>query len=205
MKALKKVKPIRIIFLIVLLAGNTFAWFIYTTKVDSSISVHVKAWDVLFKNGEDDVTSSMIITVDNVYPGMEQFLKQVSAYNNSDISATLSYRVLEANILGDEYITTEGRADRGEEPDPDDLTNEELVYILSHNFPFVINLSISNETVSGHGGEETYSFTVNWPFEQNDDELDTYWGIRAANYKKDNPDLSSITLKIKLIVIQNPS
>ena len=54
MKKRVKVSPHRIVFLIILLAGNTFAWFIYSTKVDSNISVHVKAWDVVFQAGDDD-------------------------------------------------------------------------------------------------------------------------------------------------------
>ncbi len=205
MKIIKKINPLRLIFLIVLIAGNTFAWFIYTTKIDSEISVHVKSWDVLFKNGDEEVTTNISINVDSVYPGMQEFKNEVSAYNNSDISATLSYRVLEANILGEEYITTEGRAERHEDPEPTDISNEQLIYILSHNYPFKINFTVSNEVVASQGGEEKYSFTVNWPFEQNNDVLDTYWGITAANYKKDNPDLSSITLKVKLVVIQNPN
>ena len=203
MKIFKNVKPIRIIFLIVLLAGNTFAWFIYTTKIDSNISVHVKSWDVLFKNGDEEVTNNISINVDSLYPGMSEYKNEVSAYNNSDLSASLSYRVLEANILGDEYMTNEGRAERGEEAQPSDITSDQLIYILSHSYPFKIVFSVSNETVMGSGGEEKYSFTVNWPFEQNNDALDTYWGIKAAEYKNDNPNLPSITMRVKLVIIQN--
>lgn len=205
MKFLKRVKPSRLVFLIVLISANTFAWFIYTTKIDSSISVHVKAWNVVFKAGEDEVASEVSINVDNVYPGMETYNNEVTAYNNSDVPATLSYKVLEANILGDEYVTPEGRHARREDPNDNDISSEELVEILGRDYPFKILFSISNEYVSANNGAETYSFKVLWPFEQDNDELDTYWGIKAAEYKKDNPSKPSITLKVKLVIIQNPS
>ena len=72
------------------------------------------------------------------------------------------------------------------------------------NYPFKILFSVSNEQVAAHNGEEKYSFSVVWPFEQSNDELDTFWGIKAANFKKDNPDTSMITLKVKLVITQNP-
>lgn len=205
MKILKKVKPIRIIFLIVLLAGNTFAWFIYTTKVDSSISVHVKSWNVIFRAGEDEITSEVSINVGNVFPGMEEYNNEVTAYNKSDLPATLSYRLLEANILGEEYITPEGRSEREEEAEEGDLTSSELVNKLATEYPFKILFTVSNPIVSANNGEEKYNFRVVWPFDQSDDELDTYWGIKAAEYKNSNPSEPSITLKVKLIITQNPS
>ena len=205
MKFLKKVKITRLIFLIVLIAGNTFAWFIYTTKVDSNISVHVKSWNVIFKTADEEIASEVALNIDSVYPGMEEYTNEVTAYNKSDLPATLSYKVLEANIFGEEFITPEGRINRNEEIQEGDLTSEELVQKLQNDYPFKIYFSISNPIVNANNGEEKYSFRVVWPFEQDNDELDTLWGIRAAEYKKDNPSLSSITLKVKLVIIQNPS
>ena len=43
------------LFILLLVVGNTFAWFIYTTKVDNKIDVHVRAWNVLFQAGEQAV------------------------------------------------------------------------------------------------------------------------------------------------------
>ena len=204
MKWIKKISPARLVFLIILIAGNTFAWFIYTTKIDSSISVHVKSWDVVFKAGDEEISSNVSINISSVYPGMETYVNEVSAYNKSEVPATLGYRVLEATILGDEYVTPEGRNERGEEALPTDPSNEELIRRLGNDYPFRIVFAVSNQTVNAVDGEEKYSFRVEWPFEQNNDELDTFWGIKAAQYKKDNPSLSSITLKVKLVITQNP-
>ena len=45
-RVLKKVKLSTVLLLFFLLSTNVFAWFIYTTKVDSNITAHVKAWNV---------------------------------------------------------------------------------------------------------------------------------------------------------------
>lgn len=45
---LKKIKLRNIVILIILLAFNTYAWFVYTTKVSLDMSAHVSAWDVEF-------------------------------------------------------------------------------------------------------------------------------------------------------------
>ncbi len=47
-KVLKKIKLRNLLILIVLLAFNTYAWFVYTTKVSTGLNAHVSAWDVEF-------------------------------------------------------------------------------------------------------------------------------------------------------------
>lgn len=47
-KILKKIKLRNLIVLIILLAFNTYAWFIYTTRVSSELTAHVSSWDVEF-------------------------------------------------------------------------------------------------------------------------------------------------------------
>ena len=47
-KILKKIKIRNIIILIVLLMFNTYAWFIYATKVSMNLSVHVSSLNVEF-------------------------------------------------------------------------------------------------------------------------------------------------------------
>lgn len=194
----------RIIFLIVLLVSNTFAWFIYATKIDSDISVHVRAWNVVFEAGENQITDTINLTVDSVYPGMEDFKYEVKAYNRSDVAASLSYQILSARILDQEYISIDEREILGQEPQPGDVTSEELKAILANNFPFKITVETSSETIALGDGEETYTFGVLWPFESDDDELDTLWGVNAYKYKESNPDNPSITLNVKVIITQNP-
>lgn len=200
---LKKIKPTRLVILLFFVISNSFAWFIYATKVDNDVSVHVRSWNVMFQAGEHQITESIPLIIDSVYPGMEDYVYSIDAYNNSEVSATLSYELLEANIMGTQYMTTIGRAALGEEANENDITSQELENILKDSFPFSITISTSNSIIQLGDGKETYSIRVVWPYEQNDDETDTYWGTRAAYFKESNPTLPSISLKIKIIITQN--
>ena len=73
LKRLKKIGPFRLIFLIVLIASNSFAWFIYATKIDSTVDVHVRAWNVVFEADDNEITSVINFPVDSIYPGMENY------------------------------------------------------------------------------------------------------------------------------------
>ena len=204
-KSNKKFIILRLIFILFLVVGNTFAWFIYTTKVDNKIDVHVRAWNVLFQAGEQAVEDYINLDVDSIYPGMEDYVYSLQAKNQGDVDATLSYEVLEARIFDDTYITVEGRESKKEEAQEGDMTSAELLNKLANDYPFTITVGLSSTSISSHDGVATYNFTVVWPFETGDDEEDTRWGIIASNYKKSHPDLSSITLRIKVIITQNNS
>jgi hypothetical protein len=76
-------KPSRLIFLIVLLAANTFAWFIYATRINTDVSVHVRAWNITFESGDTEIANEVDIDVESVYPGMEDYEYEITAYNRS--------------------------------------------------------------------------------------------------------------------------
>ena len=195
----------KLIFLIVLIASNTFAWFIYATKIDSNVSVHVRAWNVMFEAGDNIVTDVINLTVDSIYPGMDDYEYEIKAYNRSDVSASLSYQILSARILDQEYISVEGRSALGEEPVATDLTSLQLENKLRNDYPFSISIGISNEVIDLGDGEESYTLSVVWPYENNHDDIDTLWGINSYQYKESNPTQPSITLKVKIIITQNPN
>lgn len=201
----KKTKPTRLVLLLFFIISNTFAWFIYATRVDNDVSVHVRAWNVVFESGDHEISNLVNLNVDNIYPGMEDYLYEITAYNKSEVSATLSYQILEANIFGDQYITVAGRLERQEPANADDMTSAQLEAMLANNYPFSIYLGISNAYIDETDGRETYSLSVEWPYEQGDDAADTYWGTRAAYFKESNPNTPCITLKVKLFITQNPS
>ncbi len=199
------IKPSRIVFLIILIASNTFAWFIYATKIDSNVSVHVRAWNVVFEAGEHQVTDVIDLPVDSIYPGMEDYEYDIDAYNRGDVAASLSYQVLEARILDQTYISVEGRQARGETAVASDLTSAQLTNKLLNDYPFTISVGISGSTLSAVNGVETYTFSVIWPYENNHDDVDTTWGMAAYDFKEDNPTLPTISIKIKIIITQSAS
>ena len=200
----KKLLILRLVFVFFLVVSNTFAWFIYITRVDNSVNVHVKSWDVTFQSGDQEISNNVDVDIENLYPGMQDFRYEIMAYNKSEVSATLNYTILEARIFEDEYVTVEGRELRGEDPVETDLTSEELETQFRTDYPFNLRITLSNQTIAGESGNELFTLLVVWPYESGDDELDTQWGIHAANYKKNNPDKQSMTLKIKVEITQNP-
>ena len=199
----KVIKPKNIIVLLILLTSNTFAWFIYATKVQNEMSAHVGAWDILFESGDSPIVDYINVSIDNMYPGMEDFHYELKAYNKSEVGASLTYTLLSADIMGDVYYTKEGRNEANEEVTETDLTSEELIKVLKDNYPFKFDFSVSSSNLDADIGEAFYYIDANWPFESGNDELDTKWGIKASEYKKQHPDKPSIILKIKIYISQS--
>ncbi len=203
MKKKSIIKPTRLIFLILLLASNTLAWFIYATKVDNNISVHVKAWDIVLEAGDTAVSNIINLDIESIYPGMEDYEYQITAYNRSEVSADMSYEILEARILDQTYVTVEGREALGQTAEATDLTSAQLENKLANDYPFSITVDLSASFMELEDGEETYTIGVVWPYENNHDDVDTEWGIAAATYKESNPTNSSIAIKVKISITQS--
>ncbi len=185
----RKVRLRTLFFLALTLASNSFAWFIYSTKVSNSITAKVRSWNVDFEVGDSDAEEYVEINIDSLYPGMETFNRTIKASNNGEADAKISYEVVEANILGDNLLGT-GK------------TSEQILNSLKNNYPFSINLTSSNSIVAAGGGVETISFTVTWPYDSGQDAEDTRWGTLAYDYHNANPDKSSISLLIKITAVQ---
>ena len=198
---LKRVKITHLIILGVLLVANSYAWFIFVNNVNNRLDVHVRAWKVDFVDG-DEVVDYVNVEVDNAYPGMTTYTKDVTAHNYSDLPATASYKVLSAEIMGVEYISQEGKADLGQTINGDEMTAAELEDMLTSDYPFTFSFSLSNTNLVALTGTTTYTVTMSWPYESGDDEADTTWGVAAYNYKEDNPTEASMKLKIKIYITQ---
>ena len=84
-----------------------------------------------------------------------------------------------------------------------DLTSAQLLTKLSNDYPFTINIGVTGGNMASNNGQGTFSLGVVWPYENDQDELDTTWGINAYNYKESNPTLPTISLKVKLFITQN--
>ena len=142
---LKRVKISHLIFLAVLLAANSYAWFIYVNNVSNRLDVHVRAWRVDFED-DGQVVEEVNVEVDNAYPGMTNFTKSVIAHNYSDLPATASYKILYANIMGTEYYSQEGKADAGMNIIGTEPTSSELETMLTSNYPFTFGFKTSFKT-----------------------------------------------------------
>lgn len=189
-KILKKIKIKNIIILILLLIFNTYAWFIYATKVSSEISVHISSWNVEFTIGEDETITNVVIAVDRIYPGMENAEKTVTVTNKGEIKAELDYKIMSLKVLDDIYIVGEN------------ITVEELMNKINTEYPFKININKDDTLLSQGTGNGEFSVTVEWPFESGNDELDTLWGNKAYDYYLKNSEGTSIEIEITLIAQQ---
>lgn len=203
-KSFKKVKPTRLLILIFLLAFNTFAWFIYATEVSTGVNAKVKSWKIIFSDGDNEIVNYIDIDVSYIYPGMDQFSKSITVYNQSDVSAEVSFEVMSARIFDETFKTKEGYEKDGETAPADAITSAELIAQLANDYPFTISLS-SVSSVLVEGNNTVYGVTVNWPFESGDDEKDTLYGEKAADYHKTNPDSPSIQLQLRIKAIQSNS
>lgn len=176
--------------LAILMSCNSFAWFIYSTKVSNNITAHVRAWNVNFVVGDNDIEETLTFDVESIYPGMPDSLQVINATNNSDTSANLTYEIVSASILDEEYVVSET------------LTSDELTRKIENDYPFKLNIEIENGNMVSNGGTAQIKFNLVWPFESGNDELDTEWGHKAYIYHENNPDSKSITLVIKVTAVQ---
>ncbi len=201
-KILKRINIGHLILLILLIISNTFAWMIYANKVTTGIDVHVRTWNVDFTDKEGTIVERTFqLEVNNIYPGMEDYEETLNISNTGEIDGEFSFTILDARVLDEEYISVEGRASSGEDPNDDDLTSDELIEMFANDFPFKIVFVQSNETIAVDE-TETFKAQITWAYESDNDELDTLWGNNAYHFKNDNPDLSSISINVIVRVKQ---
>ena len=187
-KLFKKIKIRTIFLLAITLASNSFAWFIYTTKVSSNISAKVREWNVTFDVNGQTVEKTIEINIDSLYPGMESYNQTLTASNSGEARAQITYEVITAKVLGDDLMTL-------------GYTDAEIVNYLRSNYPFSIDFNVSNDIIQSNG-EETITISVSWPYESGHDEEDTKWGSLAYTYHQNYPDIPSIDLSIKITAYQ---
>lgn len=197
-KIMKKIKIRNILVLIVLLAFNAYAWFIYTTKVNMDLSAHVSSWDVEFVSKEGGITSEVTVSVERVYPGMETFERTIQVNNRGDMEATLSYTVMSAKIMDEYYEIGQTLPEETEE-----LTSDDIESILNNNYPFTITIEKDESSLSAENGVGYFKISVAWDYESGDDALDTEWGQKAYNYYSENPGEESIEIELLLKATQS--
>ena len=205
---LKRVKLRTLIVLIILLMFNAYAWFVYTTKVKGDVTAHIEGWDVTFQSGEEEKLSNVEFDVGRIYPGMDSEIKEIKANNLGEKEAKVTYTIQEATILGVTYLPEDIDTDYGD--DDGTCTNAEWEAFFE-TFPFHITISVSNAGLMEPGiGTSTIEMSVIWPFEQEDDTLDTYWGQLAYEYYKEQAEIAlqeedippSISITIELRATQ---
>lgn len=199
----KKLKARYLLIFIVLISCNSFAWFIYIKDVQNSIDIHVRGWNIIMENSSGVISQVYKMNVQNMYPGMDEHVETLTAYNKSEMSASLTYSILKVRIFDETIYSKEGKLEDNMELVGDELTSSELITKLFNDYPFKIEFLVSSEILDAEYGSSTYTLKVSWLYESGNDKLDTEWGARAYQFKENNPNNSSIEIEAKINVIQN--
>ena len=82
-----------ITFMVISFISVTLAWFAYSglSKVDTDVTV--KSWYIEFKRGEEVATKDIVISLDDVKPGMETKTEEIVINNKGDSDASIKYKI----------------------------------------------------------------------------------------------------------------
>ena len=166
-----KIYMIPIIFIATSFIFTTFAWFAYSGLRKVTTEVDVKAWYIELSKSGEVVTNDIVITLDDVYPGMETVDEVVNIENKGDSDAKLSYKITSVRILDS---TINGASLEN---------NSFMTDTLSHEYPFHVNIDLSKNYIAAGGDSSTFEVSVSWPLDSGNDELDSLCGRNAYNFQ----------------------
>ena len=189
----KVIKRIRyfLIFAILLLSVNAYAWFVFVTRVDTNITAKVRSWNVMFQVHDNNIANEVVFNVGEIYPGMTPYNDYASIINTGESAGEATYIIKRIQIFNDVY---ESR----------NYSQGELIDMLTAGYPFEIDVSLTNNIVLP-GQTETFNIDITWPYESGNDELDTYWGNVAYTYLQNDPTATCISITAEIRVNQNNS
>ena len=178
-----------ITFMVISFISVTLAWFAYSglSKVDTDVTV--KSWYIEFKRGEEVATKDIVISLDDVKPGMETNTEEIVINNKGDSDASIKYKIEYVKILNEDNMTSSL-----------DTTSDYIEDAIAHNYPFHINIGLDRNNVLLKGEENRFKISVSWPLDSGDDKLDSLWGNKAYQYQKDT-NSSSPLIKIGISLI----
>lgn len=171
-----KLNLMSIVFLIVSLISVTLAWFAYSGLVDVDTEIDVKAWNIKIEKDGQQVSNEIVISLDDIYPGMDPVTEDINIKNLGDSDASVKYEIKSARLLGetkDEFVV-----------DGVNVTSQYVEDLLSHEYPFHININLSKKYALTKTGESKFSVSVSWPLDSDNDELDSLWGKAAYDFEE---------------------
>lgn len=174
-KAYLKLNIMSLIFLVVSFISFTYAWFAYSGLVDANTEIDVKAWNIKIEKDGKQVSNEIVISLEDIYPGMEPVTEDVNIKNFGDSDASIRYEIKSARLLGnveDEFNV-----------DGTNVTSQYVEDLLSHEYPFHVNINLSKGYALSNGGESKFTVSISWPLDSGDDEKDSDWGKAAYDFE----------------------
>ncbi len=166
-----KLKIFVLILIVILFASVTYAWFTGMNSTTVSAVVDVRAWNIEFTDDSTSVTNSIVITSAEIYPGMETVTEVIEINNFGDADAKLYTYVESARVFEEDLLLT----------DPV-RTSEQIEDALAHEYPFHIDVSLSDTLLPYRTGYSTFEVSISWPLDTGNDALDSQWGLKAYNF-----------------------
>jgi hypothetical protein len=169
-----RINFISILFLVVSFISVTLAWFAYSGLRSVSTEIGIKAWNIEFKKGEEVISNDIVISLDEINPGMDTVSEIVKIKNLGDADANIKYNIKSARILDEnEYIV-----------DEETVFSNQIEDIMSHDYPFHININLTKHYALAQGDESTFEVSISWPLDSGDDALDSLWGTKAYEFQQ---------------------
>ncbi len=171
-KAYLKLNLMSLFFVVVSFISITLAWFAYSGLVRVKTEVNVKAWYIDFKQGNTSVSNDIVISLSEIYPGMETISEIIDIQNLGDSDAEIKYEIISARIFDEEIDVSS--LEEG-------LINDKL----SQQYPFHINIGITDYHIAAKTGSGAFEVSVSWPLDADNDKLDSIWGNAAYQFQQE--------------------
>lgn len=163
-----KLNLMSLFFVALSFVSITLAWFAYSGIGNVATEIGVKAWNIEFKNNDDTVANDIVISLSDIYPGMETVSEKVDINNLGDSDAQISYKIDSARVFDYDLTDLENLEDK-----------------MSHEYPFHINISLSKDYAEAQGGHSELEVSISWPLDSDNNELDSKWGNAAFEFQNE--------------------
>ena len=180
-KVYLKINIVSILFAVVSLISVTLAWFAYSGLAAARTEVDVKAWYIEFEKNNQSVSNNIVISLDDIYPGMEPKTEVINIKNLGDTEAKLKYKISRARIL-------DSNADYYEMNN--NTTSDYIEDVISHNYPFHIDIALDKLYIDAKE-QAVFKVNVTWPLDSGNDALDSLWGRKAYQYDQAQEELET--------------
>ena len=177
-----------IVITVILLSFNTYAWFMYVTRVDVSLTAKVRSWNVMFQVHDNNIAQEVTFDTADLYPGMVTYEDGASIVNSGDTTGEAYFVIKSLSVFGSTYSSS-------------NYTQAQLIDRMENSYPFRIHIYLTNNRVYP-GDTELFKIEISWPYESNNDALDTQWGMQAYTYRNSYPGQPCISITAEVRVDQ---
>lgn len=178
-KVYLRLNLLSIFFVAVSFISVTLAWFVYSGLSSMTTEVNVKAWYIELQKDGKEISNNIVVSLDDLYPGMETMEEEIKIKNLGDSDAQVKYEISSIRILDDDadnFVVNET------------ITSQFVEDKISHDYPFHINIDLSKNYILSQTDEAIFKVSISWPLDSGDDEWDSLWGAKAYKFKKNEAD-----------------